>query len=106
MSDLVFVNKRVVGRMDGRVFVQEITARHIFRQEQAKGMDKFVHRELKGRCDTWRLIFQDTKQVLEIPFGEIEKVKLTRLGRGAGEQYLVPLARFQEIRAIMQTKLI
>jgi hypothetical protein len=100
-EDLVFVDKKVIGRIHDGVFVQKTTERHIFRELNAKGMDVDVHGRLAGRCHTWRLEFKDTKQVLAIPFAKIAQVG-TLTSTGAGAQYLVKLSEFNEDRPVIQ----
>ena len=90
------VNGRVIGFLDSGVFYQNITAKHIFRQYQGKGMDVSLYRALKGKnCKTWQLRFEDTKQVLAIPFDEIEKVGF-EINTGSGKQMMVKLKDFNE----------
>lgn len=104
-EDLVFVEKKVIGTIRDGVFVQRVTHRHIFREQNAKGMDLNVHYRLAGRCHTWQLIFKDTKQVLSIPFEKIAQVG-TVASTGAGMQYLVKLSDFNEDQVALQKKLL
>jgi len=91
-----FVNNRVVGFLDNRILRQNITGRHIYRRYQGKGMDISLYRSLKSKnCKFWQLQFQDTKQVLTIPFDEIEKVGF-EINTGSGKQMMVRLKDFSE----------
>lgn len=103
-DDLVFVDKKVIGRIYDGVFVQKTTERHIFRELNAKGMDVDVHGRLAGRCHTWRLEFKDTKQVLTIPFAKIAQVGAL-VSTGAGAQYMVKLSDFNEDQVALQKTL-
>lgn len=67
MSEIQFVNGKVVGQLENGVFFQRIFTKHIYRAMNAKGIDVNLHRVLRGKCRIWRLEFDDTKQVLEIP---------------------------------------
>ncbi len=100
-ENLVFVDNKVIGEIHAGVFVQRTTERHVYRELNAKGMDVNVHGRLAGRCDTWRLEFKDTKQVLTIPFAKIAQVGILR-STGAGAQYLVKLSEFNEDRPVIQ----
>lgn len=96
-----------VGELADGVFVQRVQGRHIYNAAAGKGMDKFVHFQLKVKhCRTWRLDFKDTKQVLEIPFAKVESYPLKKIRNLAGEQYLVPFEDFQEVRAVIQPNLV
>lgn len=102
--ELVFVDGKVIGRLEGGIFLQKTEERHIFRQNNTKGLDVNVWQRLNGRCTTWRLDFKDTKQVLSIPFEKISQVgKIT--STGAGAQYLVHLDDFNEDQVVLQEKL-
>jgi len=106
MGEAQFVDKRVVGFLDNRVFHQDITARHIFRQYQAKGMDMSLYRALKGKnCKIWELRFQDTKQVLAISFDQMEKVGF-EVNTGSGKQMMVRLKEFSEKEEAKQRHLL
>ena len=101
-----FVNKRVVGFLDNRILRQNITARHIFRQYQGKGMDISLYRALKSKnCKVWQLRFQDTKQILSISFADIEKVGF-EINTGSGKQIIVKLKDFREEEAAKQRYLL
>lgn len=102
----LFVNGQVVGTLEGGVFEQRISSRHIFRRYQAKGIDQVLHRELKGRCQKWRLIFGDTGQVLSIPFARIEQAGFPFAPPKAGRQIMVKLEFFDEERAETQMRLV
>lgn len=106
MSEPQFVDGKVVGQLDNGVFYQRITERHIYRVLNAKGMDFYLHRALKGKCRKWLLEFEDTGQRLEILFALIEQVGIKRQLNGAGTQYLVKLEEFDEVRPVMQVKMI
>lgn len=100
-----FVNNKVVGFLESRVFYQLITTRHIYRRYQAKGMDTILHRTLKGKCYLWRLKFEDTGQVLSIPFDKIQKVGFEVTTKGAGKQIMVKLKDFEEETKPLQKQL-
>lgn len=91
-----FVGNKVVGSLENRIFYQLITTKHIYRRYQAKGMDTILHRMLKGKCYLWRLKFEDTGQVLSIPFDKIQKVGFEVTTKGAGKQIMVRLKDFDE----------
>jgi len=102
----VFVNGVVIGFLKDDVFTQHITQRHIFRKYNAKGMDLALYRALAARyCDTWRLQFKDTGQVLSIPFDDIARVGHDT-DTGAGIQIMVKLSDFAEQRAPIQEHLL
>lgn len=103
-EDLVFVEKKVIGQFLHGVFEQSCSHRHIFREQNAKGIDVNVHHRLAGRCHTWRLTFKDTKQVLSMPFEKILEVGKV-IQTGAGPQYLVKLIDFNEERPAIQHQL-
>ncbi len=107
MSDenLVFVDKQVIGRVEGGVFCQLITQRHIFRELNAKGIDASLFISLSRFCHSWQLTFRDTKQVLSIPFKKILLVGVKR-GTGAGQQYLVKLEDFNNDIPVLQHRLL
>lgn len=107
MGEPLFVNGRVVGTLEGGVFEQRISSAHIYRRYQAKGIDQVLHRELRGRCQLWRLRFGDTGQVLSIPFARIEQVGFPIApGGGAGRQIMVKVGLFDEERAGTQLRLV
>jgi hypothetical protein len=107
MGEPLFVNGRVVGTLEGGIFEQRISSAHIYRRFQAKGIDRTLHRELRGRCQLWRLRFGDTGQVLSIPFARIEEVGFPfSPGRGAGRQIMVKLEFFDEEAEVMQRRMI
>lgn len=101
-----FVGNKVVGFLENGIFYQLITSRHIFRRYQAKGMDPILHRTLKGKCYLWQLTFEDTKQVLSIPFDKIEKVGFEVNTKGAGKQIMVKLKYFEEETKPLQKQLL
>jgi len=101
----VWVGGKVVGFLDGGVFIQNVTARHIYRRENAKGIDYSLFLSLQGRCHRWELRFKDTGRVLSLPFEVIEQVAL-RVDTGAGLQLLVPLSAFKEERGEIQPRLL
>lgn len=102
----VFVDNRVVGSEEDGVFVQRITQKHIFIQENAKGIDVSLFQRLKNSCHTWRLVFKDTGQVLSIPFDKIEIVGNEREIPGAGRQIMVKLEDFNEDKPAVQKRLL
>lgn len=106
MSEPQFVDGKVVGQLDNGIFFQRITQRHIYRVLNAKGMDFYLHRSLKGKCHKWLLEFEDTSQRLEILFPLIEKVGIKRELPRAGMQYLVKLKEFDVVRPVMQVRMI
>lgn len=106
MPEIQFVNGKVVGTLENGVFYQLINRRHIYRRYGAKGMDKTLHRSLRGKCRAWRLEFEDTRQVLEIKFEHIEQFGFEADSGGAGKQIFVRLTDFEEIKPIMQRRLI
>lgn len=101
---LVFVEKKVIGRIENGIFIQRITDRHVFRQQNTKGMDANVYYRLAPICHTWRLVFKHTKQILSLPFGKIPQVGQL-IDTGAGQQYLVKFTDFNEDQAILQKAL-
>ena len=104
-EDIVFIDNKVIGHVRDGIFVQKTSLRHVFRQTNSKGMDINVHGRLVGRCHRWRLEFTDTKQVLSIPFEKIAQVGVIT-STGAGVQYLVHLADFNEDQVALQAKLL
>lgn len=104
--EIEFVNGRLVGWLDNGVFWQDITARHIFREWNGKGMDLGLYRslQLKG-CSVWELRFKDTKQILRLPFDEIEKIGFVH-DTGAGKQMMVGLSHFTEVQEAKQQHLL
>ena len=106
MSEPQFVDGKVVGDLDNGVFFQRIQRRHIYRVMNAKGMDVGLHRALRGKCRTWRLEFDDTKQVLEIPYARIEVSGKLMPVKGAGIQWMVKLKYFDELVPSIQRRLI
>lgn len=103
--ELVFVDGKVIGQLADGFFVQKTEERHIFRQNNTKGIDVNVHHRLAGRCEAWRLVFKDTKQILTIPFAKIAQVG-TITATGAGAQYLVHLDDFNEEQVVLQERLL
>ena len=101
-----FVGNKVVGLLENRVFYQLITTRHIYRRYQAKGMDAILHRTLQGKCYLWRLKFEDTGQVLSIPFDKIQKVGFEVTTKGSGRQIMVRLKDFEEETKPLQRQLL
>lgn len=107
MGEPQFVDGKVVGELDLGVFTQVIYSRHIYRRFNAKGMDKRLHRALRGRCHRWRLVFGDTKRVISIPYDRIELSGFTHnVGGGVPEQILVPLEYFDEERPVAQKRML
>jgi hypothetical protein len=106
MGEPLFVNGRVVGTLEGGIFEQRISSAHIYRRFQAKGIDRTLHRELRGRCQLWRLRFGDTGQVLSIPFARIEQVGFSFAPPKAGRQIMVKLEFFDEEAEVMQRRMI
>lgn len=106
MSEPQFVDGKVVGQLDNGVFYQRITQHHIYRVLNAKGMDFYLHRSLRGKCHKWLLEFEDTGQRIEILFALIEQVGIKRQLNGVGIQYMVPLKEFDVVRPVMQVKMI
>jgi hypothetical protein len=106
MGEPLFVNGRVVGTLERGIFEQRISSAHIYRRFQAKGIDRTLHRELRGRCQLWRLRFGDTGQVLSIPFARIEQVGFPFAPPKAGRQIMVKLEFFDEERAGAQLRLV
>lgn len=106
-DQLVYAGGRPIGKFVDGVFIQKVTARHIFRELNAKGIDVEVHAMLKARgCWLWRLDFTDTLQVLSIPFEKIEIVGVKKQFNGAGVQFFVNLAEFTEKRPVIQARLL
>ena len=105
MRELVFVNGKCIGEIIDGVFPQKIYDKHIFRELNAKGMDINLHAALRGKCHTWRLIHQQTHQVLSIPYDKIEVVGVKR-DTGSGPQYYVSLGDFNEDKPAIQVKMI
>jgi hypothetical protein len=103
--DLVFVDKKVIGRIERGFFTQRITNNHIFRIFNAKGIDVNVYERLKNECHSWRLIHKQTKQILSIPFSKIPIVA-ERRPTGSGIQYLVRLSDFNEDQPVLQAALL
>lgn len=107
MSEPQFVDGRVVGQLDKGIFFQRIQARHIYRRYNAKGIDQRLHRALKGKCWAWRLEFEDTKQVIQIPYDRIELSGFNHdVGGGIPSQILVPLNLFDELKPVSQKRMI
>jgi len=106
MGEPLFVNGQVVGTLERGVFEQRISSKHIYCRYQAKGIDQVLHRELRGRCQLWRLRFGDTGRVLSIPFARIEQVGFPIALPKAGRQYMVKLEFFDEEREESQMRLI
>lgn len=104
-EDLVFVEGKVIGEVRNGVFVQRTALRHIFRQQNAKGIDVNVYHRLAGRCKAWRLEFTDTKQILSIPFEKIAQVGTITSTGAVGAQYLVKMDDFNEDQAAIQSHL-
>ena len=97
---------QIVGEYFQGAFLQTIEGRHIYNAGAGKGMDKWVHFQLKVKgCRTWRLTVKGTKQVLELPFARIEADYRLKRITGAGEQFVVPFADFQETRPVLQPSL-
>ena len=105
MSEPQFVNGRVVGQLEKGVFFQRVQRRHIYRAMNSKGMDFFLHRQLRGKCRIWRIEFED-KQILEIAYDRIEVSGILRTIKGAGKQYMVPLPYFDELKPASQRRMI
>lgn len=106
MAEVQFVNGKVVGSLENGVFYQLINSRHIYRRYGAKGMDKTLYRSLVGKCRAWRLEFKDTGRVLEIKFPQIEQFGFEADSGGAGKQIFVRLRDFEEVKPVMQKRLI
>ena len=106
MAEVQFINGRVVGSLENGVFYQKINSRHIYRRYGAKGMDKDLYRSLRGKCRIWRLEFEDTGQILEIAFQQIEQFGWTADSKGAGTQIFVRFKDFEEIKPVMQRRMI
>ncbi len=106
MSEAQFVNGRVVGQLDNGVFFQRIQSRHIYRATNSKGMDVGLYQQLRGKCRTWRLEFEDTKRVIEIAYERIEISGKLRPVTGAGVQWMVRLDYFDEIVPATQRRMI
>lgn len=105
MEELVFVNGKRIGKIIDGIFPQFISDRHIFRELNAKGMDINLHAALRGKCQVWQLHHEKTGQVLSILFDKIRQVGIKK-DTGAGVQYMVPLAEFNEERPVVQARLI
>ena len=104
---LYYAGNRVVGELRDGVFEQNIKSRHIYRAKNAKGMDLWVHRALRGYCELWRIIFKDTHQVLSIPYDKIELVGTAAdPGGGIGVQIFVKLEDFDEENPATQMRLL
>ena len=107
MSEPQFVDGKVVGQLDNGVFFQRIQTRHIYRRFNAKGIDKRLHQALKGKCREWRLEFEDTKQVISIPYDRIAISGFEHNpGGGIPIQIMVKLQYFDEIKPSSQRRLI
>ncbi len=107
MGEPQFVDGHVVGQLENGVFFQRMQSRHIYRRYNAKGIDKHLYYSLKGKCQEWRLEFEDTKQVISIPYNRIGLSGFThRVGGGVEIQILVPLQLFDEIRPACQRRMI
>ena len=105
MSEPQFVNGKVVGQLDKGVFFQRVQHRHIYRVLNAKGMDVGLHRQLRGKCQLWRIEFDD-HQVLEIEYKRIEISGKLRPIPGAGMQWMVRLDLFDELTSATQRRMI
>jgi len=106
MAEPQFVNGKVIGTLDKGVFFQRIQTRHIFRQMQAKGIDLQLFRSLRGRCREWKLEFEDSKRLICIAYDRIEQSGVIKWVPGAGQQMMVELRLFDEIRPGTQKRLI
>lgn len=103
--NLVFVDKRVVGKKEDGTFLQRVSTRHIYRLFNAKGIDANLYQRLKIEgIHTWKLIFKETYQVLSISFEKIDIVGFSV--PACGEQIMVKLADFNEDQKPLQEKLL
>lgn len=95
MAEPVWANGKIIGTLNMGVFTQTYSTGHIFRKNNAKGLDVAVYRALLGKCKTWRIINRETKTMFEMPFNDIGKVgTIVDTKRGYGSQYMVGLDNF------------
>lgn len=104
-DDLVFVDNKVIGRIDKGVFVQRITPKSIYRALNAKGIDEDVLLWLEKTCHTWRLIWKYTKEIISIPMNRIREVSIKK-DTGAYVQHLVKLHLFNQDQPPLQKNLL
>ena len=105
MSEPQFVNGRVVGSLENGVFYQRVQRRHIYRVLNAKGIDVGLYRQLRGKCRKWRIEFED-HQTLEIDYSRIAISGVKKKIPGAGEQWMVRLSLFDELKQATQRRMI
>ena len=105
MSEPQFVNGKVVGQLENGVFFQRVQRRHILRVWNAKGIDFYLHKLLRGKCRLWRLEFED-HETLEIAYNRIELSGTLRTLKKVGRQWVVPLQYFDELRPATQRRMV
>lgn len=103
--ELQWINGKVVGFLENGVFTQHIQSRHIFRKWNAKGMDLGLYRSLRSKCNVWRLVIDDTHQVLTIPFKRVGISGFEADTNGSGRQMMVKLNFFDEERPAAQKRM-
>jgi len=104
MSEPVYLDNRVIGKLEGDAFVQRITRRHIYKRYAAKGMDLSIYWMLKGTCRYWKLVFTDSGEELTIPFHQIATVGF-EVSTGVGKQLMVKLKDFGGIKPLEQARM-
>lgn len=96
-----------IGYLEGGVFVQNCNGQSVFRDKVGKGMSEYAHFQLEAlHCRTWRLIWWETKQVREFPFGKIRGYGAEPVKNLGEKQYFVPLADMTDKVPILQHKFI
>lgn len=97
----------IIGFLVGDVFEQNCPGTAVFRDQVGKGMNEFVHFQLRQlNCRTWRITWKNTKQVHEFPFAKVGTYPLTEVPNLGEKQYFVPLKDMVERRPVLQTKFI
>jgi len=103
---LVFVDDVVIGHIKEGRFVQRISRRHLFRELNSKGIEFDVYQRLLHEpVQFWRLEFQDTGEIVEIPFRQIPECGILNPRHSAGYQYHVKMRFFNVVRSQIQKEM-